>query len=169
MDREPAYLELMFRPSVDLVSIVRRFVTEFYRCVFIDPETSSRLALATHELLENAVKYSKTGETRLRVQVARDTTPCLVSIRTWNDATPEDIATLHRVFADLNGAPDAFAFYQRRMRETVQHEEGSGLGIVRIRAEAEMTLNFETIGSTVCISAETFAELRRDDETDRSS
>jgi two-component sensor histidine kinase len=162
MTTDPAYLELMFRPNVDLVSIVRRFVTEFYHCVFVDPETSSRLALATHELLENAVKYSTTGETRLRVQVGRNVRPCPVSIRTWNDANPAQIEVLGEIFGALNAAQDAFAYYQQQMHQTVHREDGSGLGLARIRAEADMNLKCEVTGSTVCIVAETYAELAKE-------
>lgn len=169
MSTEPAYMELMFRPNVDLVSVVRRFVTDFYHCVFIDPETSSRLALATHELLENAVKYSITGETRLRVQVTRDVSPCLVSIRTWNDADPGQISALQQAFNGLKAAKDPFDYYQEQMRHTVHREEGSGLGLARIRAETDMTLDCEIMGSTVCVRAETHAQLRRDDAIDRGT
>ena len=160
MNKKPAYLELMFRPNVDLISIVRRFVTEFYDLIFIDPETSSRLALATHELLENAVKYSTNGETRLRVEVTRDSSPCIVSIRTWNDASPANISVLKQTCETLTAAKDTFEHYQQQMRETVRREEGSRLGLGRIRAEADMTINCEAKGSLVCVTAETHAELQ---------
>src|SRR5947209_8429255 len=69
----PAYFELNFRPNVALVSVVRRFVNEFYQRFLSDPDATSRLALATHELLENAVKYSKDGETTIRIELEHST------------------------------------------------------------------------------------------------
>ena len=54
METRP-YFHLVFRPNIKLVSTVRRFTGEFYRRVLVDQELASRLALATHEMLENAM------------------------------------------------------------------------------------------------------------------
>jgi anti-sigma regulatory factor (Ser/Thr protein kinase) len=74
-----ASFELNFRPNVALVSVVRRFVTEFYQRFLSDADGTSRVALATHELLENAVRYSKDGETTIRIEVEHSS-PKLVRI-----------------------------------------------------------------------------------------
>ena len=63
-----AYLELSFAPNAKLVSMVRRFVMQFYREMLSD-DAASRTGLATHELLENAVKFSTDQATRLRVEI----------------------------------------------------------------------------------------------------
>ena len=111
MDRD-AYFELNFRPNVALVSVVRRFVSEFYQKFLSDPDGTSRVALATHELLENAVKYSKDGETTIRIAVERDTMPRRVRIRLSNRAEPANIAAIREIVDGVAKAPDAFAFYQ---------------------------------------------------------
>lgn len=72
---ETAYFELDFKPNVQLVSVVRRCVTELYQRFLDDPDGTSRVALATHELLENAVEYSRDGETTIRIEVAQHETP----------------------------------------------------------------------------------------------
>jgi two-component sensor histidine kinase len=61
--------ELEFTPNIRLVPIVRRFVSDFYGEVFADGEIISRLALATHELMENAVRHNSGGEARLTVEL----------------------------------------------------------------------------------------------------
>src|SRR5262249_20116699 len=106
------------------------------------------------------------GKTRLRVEVPRDTTPCIVSIRTWNEARPADIDVLVRTFETLRAAPNAFDHYQEQMRHTARREEGSGLGLARIRAEADMDLKGEVNDATVCVIAETVAEPRGEDDVD---
>src|SRR5215217_7663315 len=62
-----ARFELAFSPNMRLIAVVRRFVSEFYNQVLSDPETTSRLTLASHELLENAVKYSFDGNTCIQI------------------------------------------------------------------------------------------------------
>ena len=44
---ESAYFELAFKPNVELVAVVRRFVSQFYDRTAPDAETVSRIALAT--------------------------------------------------------------------------------------------------------------------------
>src|SRR5580658_9449719 len=92
-----AYFELNFKPNVALVSVVRRFVTEFYQRFLSDPDGTSRVALATHELLENAVKYSKDGETTIRIDVDTNQTPKQVRIKLRNRAAPEHIAAIREL------------------------------------------------------------------------
>src|SRR5260370_19276427 len=77
--------ELLFRPSVNLIHVVRCFVTDFYAKVVVEPDTVQRLALATHELLENAHKYSNDGDVALFVEC--DIESGAVSARTMNRAS----------------------------------------------------------------------------------
>src|SRR5687767_3093390 len=111
MDRN-AYFELNFRPNVALVSVVRRFVTEFYQRFLSDPDGTSRVALATHELLENAVKYSKDGETTIRIDVDHKANPKTVCIMLRNRAAEANIAAIREILDGLAKAEDSFAYYQ---------------------------------------------------------
>ena len=77
----PAFIELKIQPSVELVSIVRRFVTAFYDEIIHNADATSRVALATHELLENAVKYSTDNETTLSIAITRQGNQNLVTVR----------------------------------------------------------------------------------------
>jgi hypothetical protein len=137
-----AYFELSFCPSLALVSTVRRFVATFYENVLTDPDVTSRVALAAHELLENAVKYSIDGETNVRVDVSPTETARVlhVCIRTRNKSTPENIALLEASFAEMKDAPDPLLFYTQLMSKKARSSQGGGLGLGRIAAEAEMSL-----------------------------
>ncbi|MGE0400997.1 MAG: ATP-binding protein [Kofleriaceae bacterium] len=140
-----AYVELNFRPNVQLVSVVRRFVSEFYQRTLGDPDGSSRVALATHELLENAVKYSKDGETTIRIEVSASGSPRTVTIMLRNRAEDPHIAAIREIVDGVAAANDAFAYYQQLLVAKAKRREGSGLGLARICAEGEMaiTLNVE--------------------------
>jgi hypothetical protein len=150
---DPAYFELCFRPCVELVSTVRRFVSDFYANVLADADLGSRLALATHELLENAVKYATSSETTLRVEVMRATG--IATVTSWNDTDDSHIATIHRLFEDMAGTESAAAYYESLLKGERTAVSSSGLGLARVGAEAEMGLHYEVSGKRVCIRAQT--------------
>jgi hypothetical protein len=145
------YFHLAFRPNITLVSTVRRFIGEFYRRLLTDQEVGSRLALATHELLENAVAYATSDDTEIRIEIVDDQ----LVVRTWNRTLPERIANLQIAIDEMNSAPDADLYYQQMLLRTSKRTEGSGLGLARIRAECEMKLGFELNHDRVCMMATT--------------
>jgi hypothetical protein len=149
--RHSDYIELSFRPNVELVSMVRRFVSDFYSRLLEDEDTISRVALATHELLENAVKYSTDRESRIRVDFVSEG----LVVRTWNQAAADTLVQLKQAFADMAAEPDPVVHYYSLMVRNARRTNGSGLGLARIRAEAEMTLDLNIDGDVACIRAVT--------------
>jgi len=144
--------ELLFRPSVHLIHVVRCFVADFYAKVVVEPDSVQRLALATHELLENAHKYSSDGDVALFVEC--DIASRNVSVRTMNRASPAQIAMVEQAFRAMSRAPDAASFYLEAMRQTVSRTDASaGLGLARIWAESEMILRLSVEGDRVEIHA----------------
>jgi hypothetical protein len=157
----PTSFELAFRPNVELISIVRRFVSDFYDRMVDDADAVSRMALATHELLENAVKYSSDGATSLSITFAQAEPSSVVSIRLVNRASAEHIAALTAIFDEMKEYEDPFAHYQAVMARSAKRKVGSGLGLVRVRAEGEMTMSHSIEEDRVTILAQAFVTSRR--------
>lgn len=157
----PTSFELAFRPNVELISIVRRFVSDFYDRMVDDADAVSRMALATHELLENAVKYSSDGATSLSITFAPSEPQSVVSIRLVNRASPEHIEALSAIFDEMKVYDDPFAHYQVVMARSAKRKVGSGLGLVRVRAEGEMTMSHSIEDDRVTILAQALVTSRR--------
>lgn len=153
----PTSFDMSFAPTTQLVSVVRRFVMSLYERILEDDQMSSQLGLATHELLENAVKYNVDAETMLRVTLTPQTeslSEICVTIRTRNRATPENIRIAERLITKVREAEDPFMFYQQLIQASAEESSGSGLGLARIRAETEMTIDFKVEGDEIEIVAQ---------------
>jgi len=151
-------IRVTFRPTVPLISSTRRFSADLLASVLKDPDCTSRVTLTIHELLENTLKYSTDGQALLHVTVANvEGGGRRVEIVARNRATPEQAEDLRRRIHALAEAPDPMALYVDLMRESAQRS-GSGLGLARIRAEAEMDLSWAREGDAVVVSATTAAE-----------
>ncbi len=161
LDCDPRVLQLTFSPDLRTVKHVRRFVAKWFDDVLHDEDGAWRAMLASHELLENAVKCSTGDHTSLHIEVFREAPggrAILVSTR--NRSSPENIAQLVRAIADLRGANDVFSHYQTLMQQSARRAEGSGLGLARLCAEAEMQLTSTVDDDCVTILAHvTLAEV----------
>lgn len=156
MTAHPTYFELAFRPNIELVSLVRHFVSAFYQRILGEDDTIFRLALATHELLENCVRYAQDNESRIRVEVHSGTDPLTIRLLTENRAHPEQAKELIRKLDAIKAAEDPFAHYQQQMLISQKRTDGgSGLGLARVYCEAEMTVDYELNGDLLRIVAET--------------
>jgi hypothetical protein len=158
-------LELSFRPTVQLITVVRRSVVSLYERELGDRDASARVGLATHEMLENVLRHSMNGETTLQIRTrganggtastnANARASKVIEIETTNRASPETIETLKAHAAKMATA-DAETYYLQVMAECAQTDDDGGLGLARIRAEGEMTLNVESEGDVVRVIART--------------
>jgi hypothetical protein len=146
------YIELSFAPSIELISIVRRFVGSFFELALASPETSARLAMAVHEMLENAVKFSSDGDSTIRVDMTPKPGATEVLVSTRNKARPDDIRTLEELFVMLKQATNPMDFYIKLMERSTRSER-SQLGIGRVCAEAGMQMSCDRIDDTITVKA----------------
>lgn len=153
---DDAYCELSFSPNVNLIATVRRFVGDFYVKVLKDSNITSRLVVATHELLENAVRYSVDGKSRIRISVSREGEGGNVRVRidTHNRTDAAHHRELDALLEELPHSSDRAKVYQRLLARSAKRETGSGLGLGRIYAESELDLRCCMEGDTVRLTAE---------------
>jgi len=147
-----ACFELKFNPSTALITVVRQFLENFYLKVLDDADVASRVALTTHELLENAAKYSADGDVRLYVAV--DTQQGTAVVRTINHAAPSQIERVRVCFEEIENAPDVGKYYAEMLRRSANRTSGwGGLGLARIWAESNMSISLVVSGDEIEIHA----------------
>ena len=152
----PAHLHVTFRPSIQLVTTVRLFVLQLCQRLHDDEDVAERVAIATHELLENAMKYSTDGVAELEIDLGevRDAEADEVQLRISNKVDPAALALLQRKLDGIHGAgDDAVGHYTRLMIESAAQTSGSGLGLARLWAETQARLSCEIAGATVTVVA----------------
>lgn len=148
------HLELNFRPTVQIITVLRNSVMRLFERVLANPDASARIALATHELLENTLRHSSDGNAVLHISLDGAHAPRRVTIVTRNRATPANIADLAAQAAEMD-ALDAQTYLMELMLRCANSDEDGGLGLARVRAEAEMDIAIETEGDCVSIIATT--------------
>lgn len=131
----------------------RHVIANIAQSIDLDAEVASRLALAAHELLENAVKYSAAADRQvlLRLSIVRGSK---ASVTVCNASSREIYQRMQRRLRRLNRETDAAAYYQALIVRTMARQTGSGLGLARIRAEAEMKLYCAFRGDVLSVRAE---------------
>jgi two-component sensor histidine kinase len=143
--------------AAPLVSVTRRFVENALEKFIADGDLVSRVAMAAHELLENAAKYARHSSAELSITMNRDEDGRRgdVTVRMSNVTSPAHIDRLKQSFEELDACDDPLVLYIRLMRRNAQKTDVSGLGLARIKAEAEMTLGLRVEGEAVTIVART--------------
>lgn len=145
-------LELEVGPAADmsLATRIREFLANTYHSLIADDNAEFLITLAAHELVENIIKYGASGPRRLTVQL--DSRKREVRVVTANEATPAQIVRLRSKMDRICDTTDPEHLYDQFIAESADTEE-SGLGLIRIRAEADMDLSYEVVGQTVRIQA----------------
>lgn len=138
-DAPPDRTVLFMRMSPPWVFIdeIRRFVGSFCACACPAAARDEHLALAVHELVQNAVTCCDAAPVELSLEV--DVPADRVSVQVSNACTAEEAAALKQRIDRMNREPDALRSYFLTMSESRAAERG-GLGLARIRFESQLEL-----------------------------
>jgi hypothetical protein len=168
----PAYFSTAFGPRPKVLELVRGFVSDFHDRIVLSPTSSrrrssprgSQLGMAAHELMENALMYGAEGGSSFSIAIDPDpddpANRYLVSIKTRNRAEPHQQAVVCERLNALSEADDPLAYYLGLMAASARRPEGSGLGLARVRVEAQMDLSCVVDGDELEIVAQ--ARIARD-------
>ena len=146
--REPIRLLMRMNPPWDSIDDVRRFVEAF--CSRACQGRASELALAAHELVQNAIANATTSEIELSLAVDAARDRVLVSVS--NACTPEKADALLRRLAAMYREADAMLCYVRIMADSPTDVD-DGLGLARIRCEARLDLGATFDGDRLTVTA----------------
>jgi anti-sigma regulatory factor (Ser/Thr protein kinase) len=133
---EPVVLQLRLDPSWVFVDDIRRFVESFCAAACPGAEREEALALAAHELVQNAISYAARPGVDLRLSIDRDAKQVHVAVS--NAVTPDQAKLLRDRIARIASEDDPLAGYLAAMHENP--EGRGGIGLSRIRFEAALEL-----------------------------
>jgi anti-sigma regulatory factor (Ser/Thr protein kinase) len=150
LERLFMYLELSLRPTVQIITVIRRSVMSLYERILDDSDLSARIGLATHELLENVIRHSVNGETILHIRA--DVPSSKVTVETRSRATEESIEDLKALATTIRDT-DPDEYYQEAMTASLTSDKEGGLGLARIRAEGGMTVDVRNEGDCLFVMA----------------
>lgn len=130
-------LEVQMR--LQYLTSIRRTVCDMTQAVVQDADLASRLALATHELLENALKYAVDEHQPVTLKLWVDAGG-QAQVEVENASTLALFQNLQAYIHKLQSEADPVESYHRLLAASMHQTTGSGLGLARILAESEMTL-----------------------------
>jgi anti-sigma regulatory factor (Ser/Thr protein kinase) len=134
----PIQLFIRMNPPWVFIDEIRRFVESFCACAQIGPDREAQVALAVHELMQNAVPNASGEEVELDLEVnpAADR----VAIRVVNRCPDPEFMALRQRVEQMYKEPDALAHYVHTMREQPASQSRGGLGLARVRFEAQLDI-----------------------------
>ncbi|HEX9308489.1 MAG TPA: anti-sigma regulatory factor [Anaeromyxobacter sp.] len=146
---DAAVLFLRMQPSWVVIDDIRRFVAKF--CAHACPEAAreDQVALAAHELVQNAIANAATSDIEMKLELDRSRERVVVSVS--NVARADQIAVLRMRLARILAHANALEGYVAAMRE--DPESRGGIGLARIRFEAALDIALEVDGEKVTMHA----------------
>jgi two-component sensor histidine kinase len=160
--RRDLQLELHLDSNPRLVSVVRRFIEDaLEKVIDDDQDLVRRLSMTVHELVENGIKHALCDPTIMRISLEQRPGAVRARIATTNQASVENVDRLRASVAEIvrTGASDLPRLYESHLRRR-EPTGGGGIGLVRIRVEAEMSVDCEVTGSMVTVIASALMRSR---------
>jgi anti-sigma regulatory factor (Ser/Thr protein kinase) len=148
--RTAIYLMLRMKPVWVFVDELRRFVEAFCASACPGVHRDAQLAMAVHELVQNAVPHADGEEIEVALEVVPPSDR--VALAVTNRCTDEAYRALAARIDEMNGNPDALEDYLRAMRASPMHVRG-GIGLARVRYEGQLELSVSRMAGRVTVHA----------------
>ena len=149
-----------FAGRTGLVSSSRQMIAELC-AVHLEPnERSAALVMATQELLENLAKYSLAGDASFEFALRRENDVPVVRICTYNSADRAHLSQASELLDRISRASEPVALYDDWVAKSGERE-GSQLGLIRLRAEAGLSLHHAVEADRLRIEARGEVEPKR--------
>jgi len=149
-DDFPIQLLIRMSPPWVFIDELRRFTESFCACACPGQDREAQVALAVHELMQNAVPQAHGEEVELMLEVSRERD--IIAIRVSNRCSDDDYEVLRERIDRMNHEPDALAHYVHMMREHPAATRG-GLGLARVRFEAQLEISVRREAGRVIVEA----------------
>lgn len=146
---DTAVFFLRMTPTWDVVDEVRRFVERFCETACPGTERQEQIALAAHELVQNAIANAAGPDVEVRLELDRQGGSIRLSVS--NGCRPEKIDVLRARLFRAQAHRDPLEGYLEAMREDPYGK--GGLGLSRIRFEGALDLGLEVRGERVTVHA----------------
>ncbi len=147
--KDPVVLFLRMDPSWLFIDDIRRFVESFCAAACPGAEREEQIALAAHELVQNAIAYASAPGVDLRLAVDHKAKRVRVSVS--NAVRPDQAQVLLERLAAIKAHPDPLTAYLAAMKD--DPDRNGGLGLPRIRFEAALELEVDHEGGRVTVHA----------------
>lgn len=136
------------------VSSTRIMVSSFCNVQLNNEEIADKIAMTAQELLENAVKYSASGDDNVSLEfLITEGERVVLMVR--NRAKRESVETLKQQYAEVSEGDPLMAYLQKMQRIAMNPDaEGSQLGLARIRYETGCELQMRVDDDVVTMSVE---------------
>src|SRR5690606_26506312 len=139
-------------PSARVVGAVSRLVSEFCYSLVDDPDIVARFHMAAQELAENLAKYSSGPDVSISAELLGSDTSAVLRLMARNRGTPEQLRDVECRLREIQSAEDPVELYDRLIREVAPLDDVSGLGLIRIRAEGGLNVDYAIEGNELTIS-----------------
>ncbi len=153
-ERPVAAFEMSVAPDAILVSSVRRFVGELCARTLKNQDITSRVMVAVHELLDNAVRHCSSDTCGIRLEMQQASGDFTVVVVTKNRANDDRRSQLERLLDEMRASGDSATFYQVLFERVARGTVGAGLGLGRIHEEAGFTVSSRCEDDVVFVRAE---------------
>lgn len=136
------YFSLKFGPHWEDIALVRKFVISILSSTRSTDKTNAiKAGMVGTELMENAVKYSAVQNSLIKIEKKIDKSN--MYFLTSNVCTREDVNEFKTILSMIEGEESIEKAYDKMVLKSLESENSSKLGIVRIMDECSAKVKYD--------------------------